>query len=466
MSNTLKPVALVPVHETPGVNMQEEASTELSGFNPIATTEAADVTSTTFGSLTAYAGDLVTKAAVYTQIKTWGAIDATTYTYHNAKNYLKREAGKIAAHTSLAALAITGGGLASFIETQSADAANGPQYTVAGTAAGGVYSRLTPHTADTPRIPGVGVYPGDVVTLKCGVTDGDPVGPYNNQTWHYVHDNSRPNEPDFWVNDHYLNTPNAANQLAPGETACPNESNNPLAATSQSGDQQPITSVFFSPISDQKNGLPQLPNVANVNYLRGDWSGASDCSDVKVNQLMQNLPSTVNTLAGWSEGRLGPIYYLAAATQEQKDRIHTIILFDPGNTSDFTNGSCDTNPKYDINTFLADWLRSNPANRLIIYTGLRSEEGNPGPYPQPFVEQLQDGTLLQQPYINNETFAGLWKYYLAGIWNQPFANQAQICDYNGMSHEDVLANFAYTVQHPISSCPVAADGQKPVAWNP
>ena len=203
-----------------------------------------------------------------------------------------------------------------------------------------------------------------------------------------------------------------------------------------------------------------------MNYLRGDWSGAPDCSNEKVTQLIQKLPPTIDTLAGWSEGRLGPIYYLVAATPEQRNRVHTIILFDPGNTIDFTNGSCDTNHRYNINAILADWLSSNPTNRLIIYTGLRSEEGNFGPCPQPFVEQLQDGTLLQQPCVVNETFAGLWKYYLAGIWNQPFANQAQICDYNGLSHEGVLANFAYTVKKPISSCPVAKNGQYPVAWNP
>jgi hypothetical protein len=64
--------------------------------------------------------------------------------------------------------------------------------------------------------------------LECGVTDGDPVGNLNNHTWYYAHDNNR-NEPDFWINDHYMNTPNAANQLAPGVVRCANESTNPMA---------------------------------------------------------------------------------------------------------------------------------------------------------------------------------------------------------------------------------------------
>ena len=146
---------------------------------------------------------------------------------------MKLEGSKIVVGAALAVLAVAtlAAGVLMTEKPSETHAASGPQYTVASTAAGGVYSRRTPHTADTPRIPGVGVYPGDLVTLECGVTDGDPVGPYNNHAWYFVHDNSR-NEVDFWLNDHYVNSPNAANRLAPGVTTCANESSNPVQQNS------------------------------------------------------------------------------------------------------------------------------------------------------------------------------------------------------------------------------------------
>jgi len=214
-----RPVVLEAMPAMPTTDIPDAAPHELLEPSPVAEIElAAETSGSALSKLASYAGELVNKAAIYTSIKTDAAMD-----------YLKLKGGKIAARAYLAALAVTGGGgLAAFLDTHTAEAASGPQYTVAGTAAGGVYSRNTPHTADTPRIPGQGVYPGDNLTLECGVTDGDPLGPYNNHTWYYAHDNSR-NEPDFWVNDHNMNTPTVANQMAPGVVSCPNESSNPMA---------------------------------------------------------------------------------------------------------------------------------------------------------------------------------------------------------------------------------------------
>jgi hypothetical protein len=85
------------------------------------------------------------------------------------------------------------------------------------------------------------------------------------------------------------------------------------------------------------------------------------------------------------------------------------------------------------------------SNRLTVLTGLRSEEKTGGDH-------------------GRSTFAGLWKYYFAGIWNQPFAWKAQVCDYDGMGHSNVLRNFAYIVNSPPASpCP---PGPNLTAWNP
>jgi len=107
-------------------------------------------------------------------------------------------------------------------------AADSQEYTITDAAAGGYFSRNSPHTDDTPRIAGKGVYPGDRVRLICGVTDGDPVGPYNNKTWHKILNLSRPDQGEFWENDHLFDTPNKANELAPGERNC-NSLNTELA---------------------------------------------------------------------------------------------------------------------------------------------------------------------------------------------------------------------------------------------
>ncbi|HUC90108.1 MAG TPA: amidase domain-containing protein [Patescibacteria group bacterium] len=115
-------------------------------------------------------------------------------------------------------LGIAGGVLA--VEAAPAHADSGQEYTVTHDASGGVYARTGPHVNETQRISGDGIYPGDVVRLICGVTNGDPVGPYNNTTWHLLTDESRPSEGQFWENDHYISTPDNPSHLAPNEQNC------------------------------------------------------------------------------------------------------------------------------------------------------------------------------------------------------------------------------------------------------
>lgn len=189
-------------------------------------------------------GELPTKAAIYFEIKTADVLEAANKTLDMTKEYLSVESKRKLAHGAL--LLTLGTGIAGFTlmrESKKAYAATGPQYTVNSAANGGIYSRNTPNWDDTLRIPGQGIYPNDVLTLECGVTDGAPVGQYNNTTWYYVHDNSR-DEPDFWMNDHFMDTPNAPGQLAPGVITCPNESSNPMAGASQASDSVPETPYY------------------------------------------------------------------------------------------------------------------------------------------------------------------------------------------------------------------------------
>jgi hypothetical protein len=189
--------------------------------------------------------------------------------------------------------------------------------------------------------------------------------------------------------------------------------------------------VFYSPDNDPSTNQAVGP-IADLNIPYAMWTSA-DCSWSEA----VDIPSGVSTLAGWSLGRLGPIYFLAGATAAQKAAVHRIILFDPGDSSDFSG--CDTH--YDINALLGQWLASNSENRLTVFTGLRSE--------------MKSG--------NRSTFAGLWKQYFAGIWNQPFAWQAQVCDYDAMGHAEILTHFWTFVQNPTDACP---SGPNLTAWNP
>src|SRR5947209_6949498 len=133
---------------------------------------------------------------------------------------MKLNSGRIIAILCLAILILSGFGALQGGRTAHAD--TNLVYTVdANTAAGGVYARYGPHINATNRINGYGVYPNETVRLLCGVTDGDPVGPRQNTSWHFVTDLSNPSEGNFWLNDRYIDSPNTASQLAPGESVCP-----------------------------------------------------------------------------------------------------------------------------------------------------------------------------------------------------------------------------------------------------
>ena len=66
---------------------------------------------------------------------------------------------------------------------------------------------------------------------------------------------------------------------------------------------------------------------------------------------------------------------------------------------------------------------------------------------------------------SHSTFEGLWEFYLAKSWNQPFADRVNICDYNGMSHEDVLRKTAHTIKERDMGC-TAIEGYRLTEWHP
>jgi hypothetical protein len=208
--------------------------------------------------------------------------------------------------------------------------------------------------------------------------------------------------------------------------------------------------VFFSP-NDNPEGGVGVQKIASTDLAYNKWA-IGNCTPDRV---LSNVPSNVETIAGWSDARMGIVYYLSLAGKQRLSQLHNIVLFDPGSTSDFAgrdyagvhiHAGCDI--KYPVNSLLADWLKSDGNNRLTIITGKVSEMKTNDKDPN-----------------SKSTYEGLWKYYLADTWNQPFANRAQVCDYNNMGHADVLKNFAWMVSAPRAGC-TAIKGYQLTIWNP
>ena len=102
----------------------------------------------------------------------------------------------------------------------------GPIFTVMNTSEtlpDGVWFRNSPHTSDTDRVTGHGVYKNERVQLHC-YAFGDSVGRYNDKLWYRVTNvtrptiNGRPNT--GFLNAHYINDGKLANQVDAGVPAC------------------------------------------------------------------------------------------------------------------------------------------------------------------------------------------------------------------------------------------------------
>lgn len=299
----------------------------------------------------------------------------------------------------------------------------------------GIYFRSDPNNWESRgALAGID---GTTVTLRCA-TEGMAVGEFSNRIWYLADDANG----SGYLPDHFLDTPVKANQWLVGMPRCGEDKAVPAPAAPKS--------VFFSGTDSPKGSADQ--NVSDRDYALQDWASGGTC---KGGHTPGMVPDSVDTLAGWSRGRIGVVYFLANASPEQRSKIHRIILFDPASTDDIAgslgplhrNHGCDFD--YDVNKLLADWLSSSSQNKLIVITGLRSE--------------MKDD--VNNP-SSHSTFAGMWKYYFAGIWNKPFADRALVCDYNMLSHVEVMRDFAGVVKSGADSCPAAPEGHKLQAWHP
>lgn len=306
---------------------------------------------------------------------------------------------------------------------------------------GGVFFRNSPNWDDTPRIVGAGVYNGDRVQLVCGGFGGT-VGPYANRWWSYVHNLTRPGAGSGWVNAHFIDDGMPANTPSPGEPTCGSGSAG-VSTPGLIGSPIPVgESVFFSP-NDNPNGLGTR-RIATHSLRESEWKSANCSPDAAVAKVIGFGPN-VRTLAGWSLGRIGVVYALTSS--KLRAQIHRVILFDPGGTAQI-NGSCDSSPAINVNALLTSWVGRDPNNQLLLLSGETSEEPSGGAN-------------------SRYTYAGLWRWYFAGLWNQPYADRAVICDYHGAKHEGVLGSFSSVIEAaPSSSCPYVPWYAPATRWHP
>jgi hypothetical protein len=101
-----------------------------------------------------------------------------------------------------------------------------PSFTVMNTSEtppDGVWFRNSPHTADTDRVTGHGVYVHERVRLEC-FGWGDAVGAYNDTLWYQTTNLTRPTNAGVanigWLNAHYVNDGKLANQVVTGVPQC------------------------------------------------------------------------------------------------------------------------------------------------------------------------------------------------------------------------------------------------------
>jgi hypothetical protein len=365
-----------------------------------------------------------------------------------------------AALTAIAAIA------AGLTVAPAATADAGPVFTVINTSETppeGVWFRNSAHTNDTDRVTGHGVYAGEQVRLNC-YEWGDAVGPYGNALWYQATNLTRPTvngTPNAGhLNAHYVDDGQAANQIDPGVPPC--RSTPPPSPPPPPAPALGSTVVFYSgkvtagAAEARASGADRVLTERARDWLRpwetfdGTWPGSQQCTPSAAAANFGGLD--VNRLAGWSLGRLGPIYalkYLHDHNDPQARRINYVVLYDPGDAATLLGG-CDTDQRVDAAATLAWWLGLDADNRLVVM----SADG-PG------------GTITDR-------HAGIQQAYFPDLKAQGLYGQVLVCNYPQLDHEQVYHDYAWLLTldrrlattEGFTSCPPLHDGQQVWGWNP
>jgi hypothetical protein len=325
-------------------------------------------------------------------------------------------------------------------------------------AEGGIYYRYGPHWLETTSTPGVGVYDGDQVELICGAF-GDAVGPYADTAWSKVRNLSR-SVGEGWVNEHFINDGAPDNGFVSGEPMCQPGSSGSSGGGSGGGTgtstPAPPTALYYSPYTSKNHGPGGAPSGAltmwDDEWDRVDPTHGAGSNQCPAPQFSRPASQSITTLAAWSKARSAP-FLLLQSSSTWLQRIHYILLFDPGTQAELDNSPCDE--KYQMGMILRKWLLTNSQNRLVILSGEVTADSDH------VTEQGLGHAGIQDTYFTPLKVAG-------DKYGQAPRTQIVVCNYDTMSHQEVWTRYGSWITKPpitLGSCP-PWPGHKVVAWNP
>lgn len=227
---------------------------------------------------------------------------------------------------------------------------------------------------------------------------------------------------------------------------------------------QPV-SVYFSPDAKEADPAGGVAVKRVPKYGNSGWANPSISCDTSL--AIERVPPTATALAGWSLGRLGPIYALARASATQEQQITYILMIDPGGYNQMATG-CDSS-KLQITLFkyetagqiLAGWLRDNPSAHLVILAG--------------------DVTADPLNTVNGYAHAGIQNFYFNDIRaaGSSAVSRTLVCNYSvpgtNVHDNNSLENshhvmYEHTNQFiqgpPLTSCPSVSGLIQGDSWHP
>jgi hypothetical protein len=202
-------------------------------------------------------------------------------------------------------------------------------------------------------------------------------------------------------------------------------------------------SVYFSPYGQ---GSHELNDQTVGTVYRPKWYGGG-CAPAAASVARATVGQRpIDTLSGWSLGRVGVVRYLASASDDELRRVDYAILIDPGTYDEL---SCDRQLRAGV--VLAHWLAVNPSAHLVVVSGSQ-------------VSQHERSRGIQESYFN-------------AIRNQSAPPRLNLrprvltCNYT-ITHQEAFAAAQYWIQHQIgtASCPTLRTGGKSFGatahWHP
>lgn len=327
----------------------------------------------------------------------------------------------------------------------------------------GIYFRSEPDWNKPIRVTGVGVYAGESIRLKCWTAGTNVPRPDGgaNYIWYLAENVSSGRTTVLgyganvgYINAHFVNDGTGPNEVAPGVVQCGLPQPPPTTPTTPT----PVTqTAYFSPFGPNDWTPGKGGTVQNVPI--GDWApGSCDTS-----KALSRVPATAFNLAGWSKGRLGPVYALARADVAREQRLNTILMIDPGSLKELSGG-CDnaavavgySSTKQRPGAILARWLKDNTTAHLVIYAA--------------------DATADKASAVGNNAHRGIQEIYFNDLRRAGAdLSRVLVCNYwqqsgtwsGNTNHEAVYRASQNFLPNPSpSSCPTLSGFNLGAQWHP